>query len=377
MAGRWAWASVDVAAIAHNVGVLRESAAGAGVWAVVKADGYGHGAVAAARAALAAGADALCVALVQEAAELRAAGIDAPVLVLSEQPPHQAADAVALRVMSTVVSRPGIEAVAAAAAAAGVVHPVHLKIDTGMHRMGCAPVEAPELALAITTSPSLRLAGVFTHLATADEPGDPVVELQLGRFDEVLARLRGAGIDPGVVHAANSAATLAVPEARYDVVRAGIAVYGLEPGPGVAHLAERLRPAMSLHARVSRVHQADRGEGVSYGWRHRLERPTTLATVPIGYADGVPRRLSSVGGEVLLGGVRRPIVGVVTMDQLVVDAGDLAVSVGDPVVLIGRQGGAEIRATEWADRLGTIGYEIVCGISARVPRSTAVVDSNP
>ncbi len=345
------------------------------MWAVVKANGYGHGAVVAAQAAVAAGVDGLCVALVQEAIELRAAHIDAPILVLSEQPLEQAGDAVAAGVLSTVASPAGVRALEQAAAAAGVRHGVHLKIDTGMHRMGCAVDEAVVMARQIAASPVLQLSGVFTHLATADQPDHPAVMLQLDRFDAALEQLRAAGIDPGVVHAGNSAATLAVPRARRDAVRVGIAMYGLSPGAGVDHLAADLRPVMSLHARVSRVHRAGAGDGVSYGWRHMLDEPTTLATVPIGYADGVPRRLSAVGGEVLVAGVRCPIVGVVTMDQMVVDVGDISVQVGDPIVLLGRQGSEEVLATEWADRLDTIGYEIVCGISARVPRSVGVVDS--
>lgn len=378
-ASRWAQAEIDLAALAHNVDVLRRAADGASLWAVVKADGYGHGAVTVARAALAAGADALCVALVQEAIELRAAGIETQILVLSEQPAGQARDAVEAGITSTVISIDGIEALERAASVVGVRHAVHLKIDTGMHRMGCTLDEAVDLAQRITVSKWLRLGGVFTHLATADEPQHRAVAIQLDRFDSVLADLTVAGIDPGVVHVANSAATLAIPRARRDAVRVGIALYGLSPGHGVDSHAQDLRPVMSLHARVSRVHRAgDRAgahDGVSYGWRHMLDRSTVLATVPIGYADGVPRRLSAVGGEVLVGGVRRPIVGVVTMDQLVVDVGDVPVRVGDPVVLLGRQGAEEIRVTEWADRLDTIGYEIVCGISARVPRSTGVIDS--
>jgi alanine racemase len=368
IAQRWAWAEVDLDAIAHNIGVLRAAAAPAAVWAVVKADGYGHGSVAAARAALAAGAEGLCVALVHEARVLRDAGIDAPVLVLSAQPTEQAADAVALGVTSTVIDANGIDHLDAAAVAAGRVHDVHLKIDTGMHRMGCMPADAAALAGRAAAARGLRLTGVFTHLATADEPGHPAVALQLARFDEARAAIRAAGIDPGVVHAANSAGALAVPAARHHLVRAGIAVYGISPGSGVDQLAAALRPAMSLHARVSRVHRVPAGEGVSYGLRHTVQRDTTIATVPIGYADGVPRRSFAVGAEVLIGGVRRPIVGVVTMDQLMVDVGDDQVAVGDHVVLIGEQGGERILAADWADLLGTIGYEIVCGISGRIPR---------
>lgn len=374
-AQRWAWAEVDLDAVAHNVGVLRTAAAPAAVWAVVKGDGYGHGSVTVARAALAAGAEGVCVALVHEAGVLRDAGIEAPILVLSAQPPEQAADAVALGVISTVVDAAGIDALAAAARAAGRAHDVHLKIDTGMHRMGCVPDDAAELAGRAADAHGLRLAGVFTHLATADEPGHPAIGTQLARFDTALAAIRAAGVEPGAVHVANSAGALSLPPGRGDLVRTGIAVYGISPGAGVDHLAAALRPALSLHARVSRVQRVPSGEGVSYGLHHTVERDTTIATVPIGYADGVPRRSFAVGAEVLVNGARRPIVGVVTMDQLMVDMGDDEVAVGDHVVLIGAQGDERILATEWADRLGTIGYEIVCGISARVPRRAGGVAS--
>jgi alanine racemase len=369
---RWAWAEIDLAAVAHNVGVLRAAAAPAVVWAVVKADGYGHGSVDVSRAVLDAGAEGLCVALVQEARVLRDAGIDAPMLVLSAQPSGQAAEAVALGVTSAVIDAAGMAALDAAALDAGRIHDVHLKIDTGMHRMGCAPEDAADLAVLAAAASGLRLAGVFTHLATADEPDHPAVALQFARFDQALAAVRAVGVDPGMVHIANSAGALALPSAHRDLVRAGIAIYGISPGAGVDHLASALRPAMSLHARVSRVQRVQAGEGVSYGLRHTVQRETTIATVPIGYADGVPRRSFATGVEVLIGGTRRPIVGVVSMDQLMIDVGDDEVVVGDRVVLIGEQAGAQgvgrILAAEWADRLGTIGYEIVCGISARVPR---------
>lgn len=366
--GRWAWAEIDLEAFAHNVRHLATVVTPASLWAVVKADGYGHGAVAVARTALDAGASGLCVALVSEAVTLRAAGIDAPVLVLSEQPPTQAADAVAARVVSTVSTRAGIADLAAAAAAAGVVHRVHLKVDTGMHRVGCAPADAVELARLAMSTPGVHLDGVFTHLACADDPAHPANASQLAVFATVLDELTAAGVRPAVVHAANSAGALAHPHARFDLVRTGIAMYGLVPGDGVAHLTGELRPVMSLHARVSFVKRVGAGSGVSYGLRHRLERDTTIATVPVGYADGVPRRLWATGGEVLVGGRRRRIVGVVTMDQLLVDVGDDPVAIGDHVVLIGAEGDERITADEWAQRLGTIGYEIVCGVSSRIER---------
>ena len=369
-ASRWAWAEIDVDALEHNVGSVIEAVSPSGVRAVVKADGYGHGAETVARAALGAGAAGLCVALVQEGVALRSAGIDAAILVLAEQPPEQL-DALARAGLEATAYRPDhLAALAEAAARTGHVVSVHVKVDSGMQRVGAPPGRLAALVDAVRADEWLRLAGVFTHLAVADEPDHGATAEQLAVFDEALGSLDDS--DLPAIHTANSAGALAVASARRSFVRLGIAMYGISPGPGVDHLVGDLRPALALKARVSYVKAAAAGSHVSYGWRHRLERDTTLATVPIGYADGVPRRLGTLpeapGADVLVGGRRCPIVGVVTMDQLVVDVGDIPVAVGDEVVLIGRQGDHEIRAEHWAERLGTIGYEIVCGISARVPR---------
>ena len=370
---RWAWADVDLDAVAHNVGVLRAAVAPAGVWAVVKADAYGHGSVAVSERAIAAGAEGLCVALTAEGVRLREAGLDAPVLVLSQQPSDDAATLVAHGLTPTVYTRSFADALAAAGAAAGSRVGVHLKVDTGMQRVGASRADALDLSLHLAAlAPTLSIEAVFTHLACADAPDHPANQQQLALFDVMLAELAAAGVVPPSVHAANSAAALALPASRRSFVRAGIALYGISPGPGVDELARDLRPVLSLRARVSHVKRVAAGSHVSYGWRHRFERDTTVATVPIGYADGVPRRLGtlpdSAGADVLIGGRRCPIVGVVTMDQCLVDVGDEPVALGDEVVLLGRQGDQRVLATEWADRLGTIGYEIVCGIGARVPR---------
>jgi len=366
---RWAWAEVSAAAIEHNVRTIAAAVAPARTWAVVKADGYGHGAVLAAGAALAGGAEGLCVALVQEGVELRAAGIEAPIMVLSEQPEAQLSAAIAAGLQLTVYSTAAIAAVQAAVNVAGERdYPLHLKVDTGMRRVGSAPSDAVGLASLIASSPCTRLHGVFTHLAVADERDHTYTEHQLDRFDEVLAGLGAAGHHPEVVHAANSAGALAHPRARYDMVRAGIAIYGISPGPGVDALCTSLQPALSLKARVSHVKRVAAGDRISYGLRHTFAHDATVATLPLGYADGVPRRLHAVGGTVLVGGRPRPIVGVVTMDQLMVDCGDDEVQVGDEAVLIGSQGDHTITAADWAASLDTIAYEIVCGISARVER---------
>ena len=377
---RWAWVDVDLDAIRHNVEHLRSVVAPSALWAVVKANGYGHGAVEVANAALGAGAQGLCVALVGEGVELRDAGIDAPILVLSEQPNDAVDDIVRYRLMATVYTVAFIEKLAAAARDRGVDGvPVHLKIDTGMQRVGVAPAGVSEVVAALDShAPTLLLVGVFTHLALADEPADDFNAVQLERFDGALADLAavfpeaGPGSSQLLVHAANSVAALANPDARRSFVRAGIAIYGISPGAGVDPLCSGLRPALSLRSRVSFVKRVAAGSRISYGLRHTFERDSTVATVPVGYADGVPRRLFAVGGEVLIGGRRRRIVGAVTMDQLMVDVGDDTVASGDDVVLIGEQDGPggpqRIRAEDWAELLDTIGYEIVCGIGPRVPR---------
>ncbi|MEI7618568.1 MAG: alanine racemase [Actinomycetota bacterium] len=364
---------MNLDSVAHNVRLIREVVAPSAVWAVVKADAYGHGAVPVARAALGAGAEGLCVALVSEGVELRAAGLTAPILILSQSPVEELDLVVSHQLTPTVYCLESIEALAQAATRAGQAeYPVHLKVDTGMHRVGAAPEHAVELANAIAAHPQLELQGVFTHLAVADEPDAPSNSRQLALFDSVVDKLVASGHEPALIHVANSAGALGIAESHRGLVRLGIAMYGAEPGPGVAALCADLRPALSLRAKVSFVKRVAAGEGISYGLRHVFADATTVATVPLGYADGVPRRLFDVGGEVLIGGVRRPIVGVVTMDQLMVDCGNDVVSVGDEVVLIGSQTHGsradEIRAEEWAARLGTIAYEILCGISQRIER---------
>ena len=365
---RWAWAEVDLDAIADNVGQLRTVTEPAEVWAVVKADGYGHGAVEVGRAALTAGAAGLCVALVSEGVSLRNAGIDAPILVLSEQPPASLADLVAHDLIATVSTEDGIDRLATAVGdSRSVAQRVHLKVDTGMHRVGARPEDAQALAGRIAAhAPTLGLDGVFTHLAVADEPDNPYTDAQLRRFDAVLAEL--SNVDDVAVHTANSAAALTRPDARRSLVRIGIAMYGISPGAALDELAAALRPALSLKARISFVKRLTAGDRLSYGLRHTLAGAANVATVPIGYADGVRRNLSGTGATVLVGGRRRQIIGTITMDQLMVDCGDDPVAVGDEVVLLGRQGDSEIRAEEWASTLGTIGYEVVCGIGPRVPR---------
>jgi alanine racemase len=279
---------------------------------------------------------------------------------------------VAHDITPVVYTEMGIDVLAKAVADAGRAEPldVHLKVDTGMHRVGCSTDDAVARAAQVAARDELVLAGVCTHLAVADDPTDPYTAEQLARFDAVVAALTDAGLRPPLVHAANSAGLLTAAGARYDLVRVGIACYGLPPARDLAGTAGiELRPALSLRARVTMVKTLPAGARVSYGLRYALGAAGRVATVPAGYADGVPRNLGLVGGEVLIRGRRLPIAGIVTMDQLMVDLGDAPAEPDDEVVLIGRQGHEEVTATEWAERLGTISYEIVTGIGARVPRS--------
>lgn len=364
------WSEVDLDAVRANVAALCAVAEPAALLAVVKANGYGHGAVPVARAALAAGASWLGVARVEEGEQLRADEIDAPVMLLSEPAPAVAARVVAADLVPVVYTEGGIDALAKALADSGRGAPldVHLKVDTGMHRVGCTPDDALALAIAIAGRDELTLAGVCTHLAVADEPDNPYTPAQLERFDAVLDELDTVGLRPPLAHAANSAGLL-VAGARYDLVRIGIACYGLPPAPTVVDARVALRPALSLRARVTFVKSLPTGARVSYGLRSEVGSSGRVATVPAGYADGVPRSLGMVGGEVLIRGRRCRIIGTVTMDQLLVDLGDVPAVPDDDVVLIGRQGDDQITATEWAERLGTISYEVVTGIGARVPRT--------
>ncbi len=366
---RPAWAEVDLAAIRHNTAALVSTAAPATVCAVVKADGYGHGAVPVARAALEAGATWLAVAVVEEGEALRRAGIRAPILLLAEPPPEAMAEALAQRLTPTLYTAEGVEAATKAVVHGRSPTPVHLKVDTGMHRVGAGPDDLVHVARAVEEADGLRVEGLWTHLAVAEEPTeDGYTTEQLRRFEDARDRLAAAGIHPTLLHAANSAGTIAHPAARYDFVRCGISVYGYCPGAALDGRVD-LRPAMSLKARVSFVKELGAGERVSYGLRYALPQPGDLATVPLGYDDGVRRRLAAEGAAVLVSGRRCPMAGTITMDQLLVDCGPSSgVTTGEEVVLIGRQGDDEITADHWADMLDTISYEIVCGIGPRVPR---------
>ena len=365
---RAARAEVDLGAIAHNITTLRALVSPAALCAVVKADGYGHGSVAVGQAAVEAGADWLGVAIVEEGAVLRKAGIEVPILLLSEPRGADIESAVRFDLRISVYTSAGIEAVADATRARNTRARVHLKVNTGMNRVGADRGDVLGLVRQVASRPELDLEALWTHCAVADEPGNPFTDEQLDRFEAVAAELDRAGLMPPMRHAANTAAAVSHPRSRYDLVRCGIGVYGISPAPALDGRVD-MRPALGLRTEVSMVKRVAAGERVSYGLRHEFARDTIVATVPIGYADGVPRRLSAVGGEVLVGGRRRLIVGAVTMDQLMVDCGDDPVAVGDEVVLIGRQGDESITAADWAAQLDTIACEIVCGIGPRVPRT--------
>jgi len=377
---RPAWAEIDLAAVTHNARVLCALVRPSILCAVVKAHGYGHGGAAVASAALAGGAAGLAVALVDEGVELRQHKVTGPVLLLSECGADAVGEALAHRLTPTLYSREAIAQWGRAARARDQLLKVHLKVDTGMHRVGAQPAEVPALVEAIAADPFLHLEGMWTHLAVADgETGEDreFTLAQLGTFDRLAAGLLAAGFDADVVHAANTAGAIAFPEARYGMVRCGIGLYGYLPGAAVAEAfsvsgSAALRPVMSLRARVVSVRTLPAGARPSYGRLRPLPGRAVVATVPIGYADGVPRALFRAGYGVLIGGKRRPLAGTVTMDQIVVDCGDdPSVRPGDEVVLLGRQGDEEITADEWAGLLGTISYEVLCGIGPRVPRLVA------
>ena len=355
-------ARVNVAAMERNCATLARVAGAAALCAVVKADGYGHGADAAARAALAGGAQWLAVATAQEAAALRAAGIDARLLVMGALTPEELD--VALGADADVVAWTA-ELVTGIAARGG--GRVHVKLDSGMGRLGTRdPAEATAVVEAAAAADGVTLAGLMTHFATADDRDDPFLGEQLDRFLAWADPLRQTR--PGLVtHAANSAATLREPRAHLDLVRCGVAVYGLDPF-GADPAAHGLEPALALESWLAAVKDVAPGESAGYGRRFVADRPTRLATVPIGYGDGVRRGLTD-NADVLVGGRRRPLVGTVSMDNVTIDLGpDAPDQVGRPAVLIGEQDGERILAEEVARRLDTINYEVTCAISARVPR---------
>ncbi|MEU3221819.1 alanine racemase [Streptomyces sp. NPDC006976] len=364
-------AEIDLAALRANVRVLRARASGARLMAVVKADAYGHGAVPCARAALEAGAAWLGTATPQEALALRAAGLEAPMMCWLWTPGGPWREAIEAGVDVSVSGMWALDEVTAAATEAGRPARIHLKADTGLGRAGCQPADWPELVAAARTAEqagTVRVTGLWSHFACADEPGHPSITAQLATFRDMVAYAEKAGVEPEVRHIANSPATLTLPESHFDLVRTGIAMYGISPGPELGTAADfGLRPVMTLAASVALVKHVPAGHGISYGHHYTTAAETTLGLVPLGYADGIPRHASG-RGPVLVGGVRRTIAGRVAMDQFVVDLDGDEVAAGSEAVLFGPGDRGEPSAEDWAEAAGTIAYEIVTRIGGRVPR---------
>lgn len=363
-------AEINLANLRHNLRVLQRSAQGAAVWGVLKADGYGHGAKAVARTLERAGASGICVALLEEGIELREAGIRVPVLVMGGY--YGRAWGELLRHdLTPVVFDPGqIEALAEEVRYSGSEPiPVHVKVDTGMARLGVQPSELGKVGAALLRHPEVRLQGLMTHFACADRGEPESIDQQLDRFDAATATLRSMGLAPDVRHAANSAGVLRSQRALLDIVRPGIALFGVSPALG---LSTELRPVMRIRSEIVAVREVEPGMTVGYGATWSASRPSRIATLPMGYADGLSRGLSNTG-HVLVRGKRAPIVGVVSMDMSMIDVTDVeGVRVSDEVVVLGPQKGPlgqdAITAEEVATQLDTIPWEVLTSVSRRVPR---------
>ncbi|POX41882.1 alanine racemase [Streptomyces sp. Ru73] len=364
-------ATIDLDALRSNVRALKAHAPGARLMAVVKSDAYGHGAVQCAAAAREAGAEWLGTALPEEAFALREAGDTGRLMAWLWTPGGPWRKAVSLDIDVSVSGLWALHEVSHAAHAAGRPARVQLKIDTGLGRNGCQPAEWAELtaaARAAETEGLIQVTGVWSHFACADEPGHPSIAAQIAVFRDALATAEAAGLRPEVRHICNTPGLLTLPEAHFDLVRAGIGIYGVSPSPEIGTPADLgLRPVMTLSASLASVKHVPGGHGVSYGHHYTTPGDTTLALVPLGYADGIPRHASGTG-PVLIAGKRRTIAGRVAMDQFVVDLGGESASVGDEAVLFGPGDRGEPTAEDWAQATGTIGYEIVTRIGSRVPR---------
>ncbi|MDQ2806046.1 MAG: alanine racemase [Chloroflexota bacterium] len=366
--GRPAWIEIDLDAVAENV---RRVAAWVGpttqVLAVVKADGYGLGAAQIGAAALAGGATWLGVAAVDEGMALRAAGLDAPILVMGPATLWETDRAVAAELTLTVNSLEVAQALAAAATRYGRRVPLHLKLDSGLHRFGRAPDDLAALAEAVAALPDLQIAGLYSHFANADDPHDHYALDQLNCLLAMQHRLAALGIHPALLHAASSAAMLELPESHLDLVRVGIVLSGHLPAPDI-HRPFDLLPAVTIRARLARVFPAAAGATVGYGRTYTAPAPRTLALVTLGYADGYHRALSNCGW-MLVGGQRVPVVGRISMDQCTLDVTAVpGVAEGDPVVVAGTQGTATLTLWDLAEAAGTIPYELLTHLSKRLPR---------
>jgi alanine racemase len=354
-------------ALAHNLTEVRRLAKGRKVLGVVKADAYGHGAVEVAQRLEQEGVELLGVALVEEGVRLRENGIALPILVLGGVFEHQVYDLVKYGITPTVFGYSQVDAYAKAATKAGKTLPVHVKVDTGMGRVGVTPAEAFEFILELVKNPAITVQGIMTHLADAAGPDKCFAKQQIDLFAGLIDRLRDEGYEFPYLHAAGSAAIIEFDPAHFNMVRPGIMLYGCPPSPHMSATA-KLRPVLSLKTAVMHLKWVDEGKPISYSRTYYTKRLSRIATLPIGYADGINRHLSN-RGSVLVNGMRCPIIGTVCMDLIMVDVTDAGeVKVGDEAVIIGRQGSEEITADEVANLLETISYEVLCNVSARVPR---------
>jgi len=364
--GHGVWAEVDLGAIRHNIAELRAMAPRSEVMGVVKGYAYGHGNPAAARAMLEAGATRLGVARVAEALHLRDAGVTAPIHVFTEPPPRSAATMLTYDLTPAVYSEEFAQSLSDAALAEGRRIGVHVKVDTGMHRVGIMASDLSDAIRALRALDGIAIEGAWSHFAVADVPGHSFTRRQFDLFNELVIEIEKATGPLRYKHMANSAATLSLPESHLDIVRPGVAAYGLWPGPHLANRAD-LRPAMSLRARINASKIVPAGERLSYGLRYELERDGRIVTVPAGYADGYDRGFSG-RADLLIEGKRHRVSGTVCMDQFLVDVGEDPVGIGAVVTLIGSDGDARITAEELAGMIGTINYEITTRIASRVPR---------
>jgi len=365
MPNRAVWAEVNLAAITHNIREIKSKVQGSAKFcAVVKANAYGHGVIPVAKTAIEAGADYLAVAILNEALELRHAGFLEPILILGFTPNDQAEQVVEYDIEQAVFTMEAAEALAKAAARQNKIAKIHLKVDTGMSRIGVPPAQAGELASKIQAMPNIEIVGMFSHFATADSEDKSFAYEQLAQFKIAIARIESNGIDVPIKHIANSATILEIPEAHFDMVRAGVILYGLWPSEEVKKEID-LRPAMQLKAKVAYVKTMPANRGISYGQIFRTKRESKIATIPIGYADGWTRLLTGKV-RVQINGKLAPIVGKICMDQCMVDVTDIdEVKVDDEVVLFGSE---QVTIDDIANLLGTINYEIVCMVGKRVPR---------
>lgn len=364
--GHPVWAEVDLGAIRHNVSAIGRRVGPAEVMGVVKGYAYGHGNPASARAMIEGGATRLGVARVAEALHLRDSGIEAPIHVFTEAPPEGARAMVEARLTPTVYTEAFAVALSEAAGELGAQIPVHVKLDTGMHRVGLPADTVADAMKVLRDLPHVTIEGAWSHLAVADVPDHPFTRKQLDLFRELVGTIEKAGVQLRFKHIANSAAATSIPEATLDMVRCGIASYGLSPGPRLEKTVD-LRPALALKAAVGMVKTVPAGDALSYGLRYELKRASKVVTIPAGYADGYDRRLSG-RADVLVKGRRFKVSGTVCMDQFLVDVGDFGVEVGDTVTLIGGEDGEQISADELAEEIGTINYEVTTRIPSRVPR---------